>query len=64
MGEMIIFSDGEATVMGGELDETQEIVIYCDLRNEPIAITPIANDEVFLQCLRCHAVNGKPASQA
>jgi hypothetical protein len=64
MSEMIIFSDGEATVMGGESDEPQQIVIYCDLCNEPIAITPVANDEVFLQCLRCHAVNGKPASQA
>ena len=59
MGEMIIFSDGEATIMGGELDEPQEIVIYCDLCNEPIAISPSANDTVFLQCLRCHAVNGK-----
>ena len=56
MAEMIIFSDGEATVMGGELDEPQEIVIHCDLCNEPIAITPIANDQVFLQCLKCHAV--------
>jgi len=64
MGEMIIFSDGEATVMGGEFDEPQEIVIYCDLCNEPLAISPVAADEVFLQCLRCHAVNGKPTSQA
>jgi hypothetical protein len=62
MGEMVIFSDGEATVMGGEFDEPQEIVIYCDLCNEPIAITPSVNDMVFLQCLRCHAVNGKPTS--
>ena len=59
MGEMVIFSDGQATVMGGEFDEPQEIVIYCDLCNEPIAISPSANDTVFLQCLRCHAVNGK-----
>jgi len=56
MAEMIIFSDGEATVMGGEFNEPQEIVIHCDLCNEPIAITPIANDQVFLQCLKCHAV--------
>jgi hypothetical protein len=62
MGEMIIFSDGEATVMGGELDEPQDIVIYCDLCNEPIAITPVPHDEVFLQCLRCHAVNAIPTS--
>ena len=64
MGEMVIFSDGEATVMGGEFEELQEIVIYCDLCNEPIAITPKANDTVFLQCLRCHAINGKPTPQA
>ena len=64
MGEMVIFSDGQATVMGGELDEPLEIVIHCDLCNEPIAITPAANDTVFLQCLKCHAVNGKPAPQA
>jgi hypothetical protein len=62
MGEIVMFSDGEATIMGGELEEPQEIVIYCDLCNEPIAITPTANDTVFLQCLRCHAVNGKPTS--
>jgi hypothetical protein len=62
MAEMIIFSDGEATIMGGELDEPQEIVIYCDLCNEPIAITPAVNDTVLIQCLRCHAVNGKPTS--
>lgn len=64
MGEMVIFSDGEAIVMGGELEQPEKIVIYCDLCNEPIAITPVANDEVFLQCLRCHAVNGKPTPQA
>jgi hypothetical protein len=64
MGEAVIFSDGQATIMGGELDEPQEIVIHCDLCNEPIAITPAANDTVFLQCLKCHAVNGKPAPQA
>jgi len=57
MGEMIIFSDGEATIMGGELEQPQEIVIYCDLCNEPIAITPVAHDEVFLKCIKCHAVN-------
>jgi hypothetical protein len=62
MGELIVYSDGQATIMGGELDEPQEIVIYCDLCNEPIAITPAPNDTVFLQCLKCHAVNAKPAS--
>jgi hypothetical protein len=56
MGEMVIFENGEATVMGGEFEEVEQMVIY----NEPLAITPASNDEVFLQCLRCHAVNGKP----
>jgi len=57
MGEMVIFEDGNATVMGGELEEPQDIVIYCDLCNEPVAITPEANDKVFITCLRCHAVS-------
>ena len=59
MGEMVIFENGEATIMGGELEQSEQIVIYCDLCNEPLAIAPVAADEVFLQCLRCHAVNGK-----
>ena len=58
MGEMIIFDDGRATILGGESDEPQDIVIYCDLCNEPLAITPAFNDEVFITCLKCHAVNG------
>ena len=57
MGEMVIFNDGTATVMGGELEEPQDIVIYCDLCNEPVAITPEADDQVFVTCLRCHAVS-------
>jgi len=57
MGEMVIFDDGTATVMGGEFEEPQDIVIYCDLCNEPVAITPTANDQVFVTCLRCHAVS-------
>jgi hypothetical protein len=57
MGELVIFEDGNATVMGGELEEPQDIVIYCDLCNEPVAITPEANDKVFITCLRCHAVS-------
>lgn len=60
MGEMVIFENGTATVMGGEFEEPQDIVIYCDLCNEPLAITPAILDEVFLSCLKCHAVNGKP----
>jgi hypothetical protein len=57
MGEMVIFDDGTATIMGGQLEEPQDIVIYCDLCNEPVAITPEANDQVFVTCLRCHAVS-------
>jgi hypothetical protein len=57
MGEMVIFNDGNATIMGGELEEPQDIVIYCDLCNEPVAITPEANDTVFITCLKCHAVS-------
>jgi hypothetical protein len=59
VGEMVIFDDGTATVMGGEFEEPQDIVIYCNLCNEPLAITPEANDQVFITCLKCHAVNGK-----
>jgi hypothetical protein len=58
MGEMVIFDDGDATIMGGEFEEPQDIVIYCDLCNEPLAITPETNDMVFITCLKCHAVNG------
>jgi len=57
MGEMVIFDDGTATILGGEFTEPQDIVIYCDLCNEPVAITPEANDQVFLTCLKCHAVS-------
>jgi len=57
MGEMIIFSDGEATVIGGEFEQPEQIVIYCELCNEPVAITPEFNDKVFLTCMRCHAVS-------
>lgn len=57
MAEMIIFDNGTATIMGGQSDEPQDIVIYCDLCNEPVAITPEANDQVFVTCLRCHAVS-------
>jgi len=62
MGEMVIFTDDKATVIGGEFDEPSDVVIYCDLCNEPLAITPMAFDEVFLRCLKCHAINGKPTS--
>ena len=64
MAEMVIFHDGTATVMGGEFEEPQDIVIYCNLCNEPLAITPEFNDQVFITCLKCHTVNGKPTPQA
>jgi len=57
MGEMVVFDNGTATILGGEFEEPQDIVIYCDLCNEPLAITPAINDEVFITCLRCHAVS-------
>ena len=54
---MVIFDNGTATIMGGELEEPQDIVIYCDLCNEPVAITPEFNDKVFITCMKCHAVS-------
>ena len=57
MADMIIFNDGRATVLGEQFPEPEDIVIYCDLCNEPVAITPEANDQVFVTCLKCHAVN-------
>ena len=64
MGEMVIFDNGNATVMGGEFEEPQDIVIYCDLCNEPLAITPTALDEVYLRCIKCFAINAKPTPKA
>jgi len=57
MAEMVIFDNGTATILGGQLEEPQDIVIYCDLCNEPVAITPEANDQVFVTCMKCHAVS-------
>jgi len=57
MGEMFMFlEDGTAQTITAEGDREQ-IVIYCDLCNEPIAITTkLGCDDVFLQCIKCHAV--------
>jgi hypothetical protein len=57
MGEMFMFlEDGTAEIITTEGDREQ-IVIYCDLCNEPIAITTkLGCDDVFLQCIKCHAV--------
>ena len=57
MAEMVIFDNRTATIMGGEFEEPQDIVIYCDLCNEPVAITPEFNDKVFITCMKCHAVS-------
>jgi hypothetical protein len=56
MGEMMIFhEDGTAQIMTE--GEIEEIAIYCQMCNEPIAITTkLGCDDVFLQCLKCHAV--------
>jgi hypothetical protein len=64
MADMIIFNDGKATVLGEQFPEPEDIVIYCDLCNEPWAITPEFDGQVFLRCLKCFAVNGKPTPQA
>jgi hypothetical protein len=57
MGEIMMFlEDGTAKTINTE-GELEDIVIYCDLCNEPIAITTkLGCDDVFLQCLKCHAV--------
>ena len=57
MGDMIIYDNGRATILGEQFPEPEDIVIYCDLCNEPLAITPAINDEVFITCLKCHAVS-------
>ena len=60
MGEMFMFlEDGTAQVITAE-GNLEEIVIYCQMCNEPIAITTkLGCDDVFLQCLKCHAVTNK-----
>jgi hypothetical protein len=57
MGEIMMFlEDGTVQTINAEGD-LEDIVIYCDLCNEPIAITTkLGCDDVFLQCLKCHAV--------
>jgi len=57
MGEIMMFlENGTAQTINAE-GELEDIVIYCDLCNEPIAITTkLGCDDVFLQCLKCHAV--------
>jgi len=57
MGEIMMFlEDGTVQTINSE-GELEDIVIYCDLCNEPIAITTkLGCDDVFLQCLKCHAI--------
>jgi len=57
MAEMVMFNNGTATIMGGELVEPQVVTFTCDLCNEPLAITPKPYDEVFVTCMKCHAVS-------
>ena len=60
MGEMIIFHPDGTAEMFTEEGERETFTIYCDLCNEPLAITTkLGRDDVYLQCLKCHAVNGK-----
>lgn len=57
MGDMMMFHSDGLVQMTTE-DGIEDIVIYCDLCNEPLAITTKLNrDDVYLQCLRCHAVS-------
>jgi len=57
MAEMVMFNNGTATILGGEFEEPQVVTITCDLCNEPLAITPKPYDEVFVTCMKCHAVS-------
>ena len=60
MSELFMFlEDGTAQVITTE-GNLEDIVIYCQMCNEPIAITTkLGCDDVFLQCLKCHAVTNK-----
>jgi len=60
MGDMMFYhEDGTAQIISAEGDgQIEDIVIYCDLCNEPLAITTkLGRDDVYIQCLRCHSVN-------
>jgi hypothetical protein len=56
MGDLIIFNpEGTAQIM--HEGEIEEIAIYCQMCNEPIAVTTkLGCDDVFLQCIKCHAI--------
>jgi hypothetical protein len=55
----MFLEDGTTQVITAE-GNLEDIVIYCQMCNEPIAITTkLGCDDVFLQCLKCHAVTNK-----
>jgi hypothetical protein len=60
MGDIVFFhADGTAEIIQAnkEPHEVEKIVIYCQLCNEPVAITAkIGCDEAVLQCIKCHAI--------
>jgi hypothetical protein len=63
MGNLVFFHpDGTAEILpANKSPEVPEpITIYCDLCNEPLAITPASDDGVYLRCMKCATVNGKP----
>jgi len=65
-GKLVFFHpDGTAELLPANrpVDAPEPITIYCDLCNEALAITPTADDEVYVRCMKCMTVNGKPQTQ-
>ena len=63
MGNLVFFHpDGTAEILPATTspEAPEPITIYCDLCNEPLAITPATEDGVYLRCVKCATVNGKP----
>ena len=63
MGNLVFFHpDGTAEILPANKspEAPEPITIYCDLCNEPLAITPTSDDGVYLRCVKCATVNGKP----
>ena len=63
MGNLVFFHpDGTAEILPANKSQEapEPITIYCDLCNEPLAITPASDDGVYLRCMKCATVNGKP----
>lgn len=61
MGDMVFINpvDQTAQVILADGDgEIEDVVIYCDLCNQPLAISSkLGCDDVYIQCLKCHAVS-------